>query len=91
MSRGGCWTVRKPHFASTVFDLHFDFVGDFTRSTTRVEIEGDRAKKKFIVRQYALSQLMNVVLCNQPPEKVEAAKTQLREWPRGKRVDEGKL
>ena len=80
-----------PHFASTVFDLHFDFVGDFTRPTSRVEIEGDRTKKKFIVRQYALTQLMNVVLCNQPAEKVEAAKTQLREWPRGKRVDEGKL
>lgn len=80
-----------PHFTSAVFDLHFDFVGDFTRPTTRVEIEGDRAKKKFIVRQYALTQLMNVVLCNQAPEKVDAAKTQLREWPRGKRVDEGKL
>lgn len=80
-----------PHFASTVFDLHFDFVGDFTKPVTRMEIEGDRAKKKFIVRQYALSQLMNVVLCNQAPEKVDAAKTQLREWPRGKREQEGKL
>lgn len=80
-----------PHFSSTIFDLHFDFVGDFTRPTTRVEIEGDRAKKKFVVRQYALSQLMNVVFCNQSPEKVDAAKTQLREWPRGKRVEEGKL
>lgn len=80
-----------PHFESTVFDLHFDFVGDFTRPVTRVEIEGDRAKKKFIVRQFALSQLMNVVLCNQSPEKAEAAKTQLRDWPRGKREIEGKL
>jgi 3-phenylpropionate/trans-cinnamate dioxygenase ferredoxin reductase subunit len=80
-----------PHFTSTVFDLHFDFVGDFNRPPTRVEIEGDRAKKKFIVRQFILSQLMNVVLCNQPPEKAEAAKEQLRGWPRGKRVDEGKL
>ncbi len=80
-----------PHFASTVFDLHFDFVGDFTRPTTRVEIEGDRTKKKFIVRQFALNQLLNVVLCNQAPEKAEAAKTQLREWPRGKKDQEGKL
>lgn len=80
-----------PHFTSTVFDLHFDFVGDFTRPTTRMEIEGDRTKKKFIVRQFALSQLMNVVLCNQAPEKVEAAKAQLREWPRGKKEQEGKL
>jgi 3-phenylpropionate/trans-cinnamate dioxygenase ferredoxin reductase subunit len=80
-----------PHFFSTVFDLHFDFVGDFSRPTTRVELEGDRTKKKFIVRQYALNQLMNVILVNQSPEKVEAAKTQVREWPRGKKEQEGKL
>lgn len=71
-----------PHYASQVFDLHFDFVGDFTRQVTRVEVEGDRAKKKFLVRQYHLSALMGVVLCNQPPEKVEAAKTAIREWKR---------
>jgi NADPH-dependent 2,4-dienoyl-CoA reductase/sulfur reductase-like enzyme len=71
-----------PHYASQVFDLHFDFVGDFSRQVTRVEIEGDRAKKKFLVRQYHLSALMGVVLCNQTPEKVEAAKTQVREWKR---------
>lgn len=80
-----------PHFSSTVFDLHFDFVGDFSKPATRVEIEGDRAKKKFVVRQYVLSQLMNVVLLNQTPEKVGAAKAQVREWPRGKREQEGKL
>ncbi|MEA3211818.1 MAG: hypothetical protein QOE70_4875 [Chthoniobacter sp.] len=80
-----------PHHSSTVFDLHFDFVGDFSKPATRFEIEGDRAKKKFVVRQYVSSQLMNVVLCNQAPEKVEAAKAQVREWPRGKRVEEGKL
>lgn len=81
-----------PHFASTVFDLHFDFAGDFTRPPTRIELEGDREKKKFIVRQYVLNQLVNVVLCNQSAEKVEAAKTQLREWPRGKKAEaESKL
>jgi NAD(P)H-nitrite reductase large subunit len=81
-----------PHFASTVFDLHFDFVGDFNKPPTRVEIDGDREKKKFVVRQFVLNQLMNVVLCNQSPEKIEAAKTQLREWPRGKKAEaEGKL
>ncbi len=80
-----------PHFSSAVFDLHFDFVGDFSKPATRVEIDGDRAKKKFVVRQYVLTQLMNVVLCNQPSEKVDDAKTQVREWPRGKREQEGKL
>ena len=45
------------------------------------------AKKKFIVRTYQLSALMGVAMCNQPAEKIEAAKTQLREWPRGKKAE----
>lgn len=76
-----------PHSTSNVFDLHFDFVGDFSRPPTRVEVEGDVTKKKFIVRGYQLNLLMGVALCNQPPEKVAAAVTQLREWPRGKKAE----
>lgn len=76
-----------PHASSVLFDLHFDFLGDFSRPPTRVEFEGDLAKKKFIVRTYQMSALMGVTLCNQPPEKIEAAKTQLREWPRSKKVE----
>jgi 3-phenylpropionate/trans-cinnamate dioxygenase ferredoxin reductase component len=76
-----------PHATSTIFDLHFDFVGDFSKPPTRIEFEGDVAKKKFILRMYQMSALMGVTLCNQPPEKVEAAKTQLREWPRTKKVE----
>lgn len=75
------------HATSQLFDLHFDLVGDFSRPPTRVEVEGDPAKKKFIVRGYQLNALMGVALCNQSPEKVEAAKTQLREWPRGKKPE----
>ncbi len=71
-----------PHHTSQVFDLHFDFVGDFSKPPTRIELEGDRAKNKFIVRQFHLTALMGVVLCNQSPDKVEAARQQLREWPR---------
>ena len=76
------WT---PCHSSTVFDLQFDFVGDCARPATRIEIEGDRAKKKFIVRHYQLTALTGVVLCNQSPEKVEAAKEQVRTWPRGRK------
>jgi NADPH-dependent 2,4-dienoyl-CoA reductase/sulfur reductase-like enzyme len=76
-----------PHAASTVFDLHFDFVGDFSRPPTRVEVEGDAAKKKFIVRSYQIQALMGVALCNQSPERIEAAKQQLREWPRGRKPE----
>lgn len=73
-----------PHHSSTVFDLHFDFVGDCTKPPTRIEIEGDRAKKKFIVRHFQLTALTGIVLCNQPADKVEAAKEQVKTWPRGK-------
>jgi NADPH-dependent 2,4-dienoyl-CoA reductase/sulfur reductase-like enzyme len=41
-----------PQWSSTVLDLHFEFVGDFVKPPTRVEIEGERAKKKFILRFY---------------------------------------
>ena len=71
-----------PHLTRTVFDLHFDFVGDFSRPSTRFEIEGDRAKKKFIIRHYNLTVLSGVTLCNQPEAAVEAAKTQVRDWKR---------
>jgi hypothetical protein len=71
-----------PHNASDVFDLHFDFVGDFSRPPTRVELEGDRAKKKFVAKYYQLQTLMGTVLCNQPEERVAKAKTEVREFPR---------
>ena len=51
-------------------------------TVTRVEITGDRAKKKFIVRHFHLAALTGVSFCNQPADKVEAAKTEIREWPR---------
>jgi 3-phenylpropionate/trans-cinnamate dioxygenase ferredoxin reductase subunit len=76
-----------PHATTTIFDLHFDFVGDFSKPPTRIEFEGDLAKKKFIVRGFQMSALMGVALCNQSPEKVEDAKTQLREWPRSKKQE----
>jgi 3-phenylpropionate/trans-cinnamate dioxygenase ferredoxin reductase subunit len=71
-----------PYHTSLVFDLNFEFGGDMSRPPGRVEFEGDRAKKKFVARYFHLQTLTGVVLCNQPPEKVEAAKKQVREWPR---------
>lgn len=75
-----------PHHSSTVFDLHFDFVGDFSKSATRLEIEGDRKKRKFLVRHFVFGHLMGVAFCNMPAEKIEAAKKELRAWPRGKKA-----
>lgn len=71
-----------PHYTTTIFDLKFDFIGDFSRPPTRVELEGDRSKKKFIASQFQLTAPTGAVLCNQPEEKVEAAKARLREFPR---------
>jgi 3-phenylpropionate/trans-cinnamate dioxygenase ferredoxin reductase component len=71
-----------PHVSTAVYDLHFDFIGDYSKPSTRVEVIGDRSKKKFIVRHFHLAALMGVSLCNQPEEKVEAAKAEIREWPR---------
>jgi len=71
-----------PHVSVNFFDLHFDFVGDFSKPPTRVEVVGDRAKKKFIVRHFHLASLMGVVLCNQPADKIEAAKAEIRDLPR---------
>jgi 3-phenylpropionate/trans-cinnamate dioxygenase ferredoxin reductase subunit len=76
-----------PHTTSTIFDLHFDFIGDFSKPPTRMEFEGDLAKKKFTIRMFQMSALMGVTLCNQPADKVDAAKTQLREWPRTKKIE----
>ena len=71
-----------PHVSIILFDLHFDFVGDFSKPPTRVEIVGDRAKKKFMVRHFHLATLTGVVLCNQSPDKIDAAKVEVRDWPR---------
>ena len=66
-----------PWFRSSIFDLDFDFVGDFTRTPTRVEIDGDRAKKrKFTLKCYQLNKLTGVVFCNEEEKKVKAARAE---------------
>ena len=64
-----------PWHQTKIFDLDFDFVGDFTRPPTRVEIEGDRAKKrKFTLKCYQLNKLTGVVFCNEDEKKVKAVR-----------------
>ena len=41
-----------PYFFSDLFDLNFEFVGDFSFRARPVKIEGDRKKKNFIARYY---------------------------------------
>lgn len=75
---------RVPHCTGSALDMNFDFVGDFSKPPTRFEIEGDRTKKKFIARYFQPNGLMGILLCNAPAERVESAKTELRNAPRGK-------
>ena len=66
-----------PWHRSHIFDLDFDFVGDFTRPPTRVEIEGDRQKKrKFTLKCYQLNKLTGVVFCNEEEKKVKAVRAE---------------
>lgn len=64
-----------PWHQSHVFDLVFDFIGDFTKTPTRVELEGDRDKKrKFMLKCYQLNKLTGVAFCNADEKKVQAVR-----------------
>jgi 3-phenylpropionate/trans-cinnamate dioxygenase ferredoxin reductase subunit len=73
-----------PHATARALDMEFDLVGDFSKPPTRFEMEGDLAKSKFVLRYYQPNGLMGILLCNQSADKLEKAKTELREAPRGK-------
>jgi NADPH-dependent 2,4-dienoyl-CoA reductase/sulfur reductase-like enzyme len=70
---------QVPYFWTEIFDLRIDFVGDFSASPTRVDVQGTYAKKKFTVRYFQGDKLRAILLCQQPPRDVETAKTQLRQ------------
>jgi 3-phenylpropionate/trans-cinnamate dioxygenase ferredoxin reductase subunit len=74
-----------PHCTAEALDMHFDLVGDFSKPPIRFEIEGDRAKKKFVAKYYQPAGLMGILLCNQNEERVAAAKEQLRTAPRSQK------
>jgi 3-phenylpropionate/trans-cinnamate dioxygenase ferredoxin reductase subunit len=68
-----------PYFWTEMFDLRMDFVGDFTLPPTRVNLDGTYPKKKFIARYYQGDKLRGILLCQQTPREVDAAKNQLRQ------------
>ena len=67
-----------PCFWSEMFDLHMDFVGDFSVLPTRIDLRGTYAKKKFISRYCQGDKLRAILLCQQTSREVEAAKKELR-------------
>lgn len=68
-----------PWFFSELFDLSFEFVGDFSFQPGSVKLEGDRKKKSFIARYFQGSRLTGIVLCNQSKDKAQAAREEIRE------------
>ncbi|HEY4284251.1 MAG TPA: FAD-dependent oxidoreductase, partial [Chthoniobacterales bacterium] len=67
-----------PYFWTEMFDLHFDFVGDFSIAPTRIDLSGTYAKKKFVARYYQGDRLRGLLLCNQTPKDVDSARSDLR-------------
>ena len=82
---GGNITGRKrtkyeylPHYSSKLFDLEFEFVGDFQLPPVRVVTEGAREKRSFILKYMSGDKLRAAVLCNRKPAEVEAIKKHIR-------------
>jgi 3-phenylpropionate/trans-cinnamate dioxygenase ferredoxin reductase subunit len=69
---------QVPYFWTEMFDLHFDFVGDFSMVPTRVDLRGTYAKKRFTARYYQGERLRGLLLCNQTPRDLESARTELQ-------------
>jgi 3-phenylpropionate/trans-cinnamate dioxygenase ferredoxin reductase subunit len=67
-----------PYFWTEMFDLRMDFVGDFSVQPTKVNLRGTLAKKKFIARYYQGEKLRAILLSQQSPREVDAAKKELR-------------
>ena len=70
---------QVPYFWTEIFDLHMDFLGDFSVLPTRVDLHGAHAKKKFTARYFQGDKLRAILLCKQSPRDVETARSQLRQ------------
>ncbi len=66
-----------PHFFANLFDLKFEFIGDFSLAPQTYEIEGEHAKRKFQARYFRGDKLTGVLLCNQSPAESEKALAQV--------------
>jgi NAD(P)H-nitrite reductase large subunit len=71
-----------PYFFSELFDLKFEFFGDFRLPAGRTEVSGDRAKKKFTVRNFQGSRLTGIIHCNQEASLGKTAREEIREAQR---------
>jgi len=67
-----------PYFSSQLFDLKFEFFGDFRFPPGRSEVVGDRTKKKFVIRNFQGARLTGMIHCNQEPEAGKLARAEIR-------------
>jgi 3-phenylpropionate/trans-cinnamate dioxygenase ferredoxin reductase component len=67
-----------PYFWTEMFDLRWDFVGDFSAPPTRIDLKGTYAKKKFVIRYFQGEKLRALLLCRASTREVDSAKTELR-------------
>ncbi len=67
-----------PYYSSGMFDLNFEFFGDFRLPASRIEFSGDRAKKKFVLRFFMGTKLHGIMHCNQDEAHGKAAREELR-------------
>ena len=72
-----------PYFWSLFFDLNFEFFGDFSLPAGRMEVEGDRARKKFVIRYFRGNKLFGRVHCNQDAARGEEARAEIRASQKG--------
>jgi len=70
------------YYWSTMFDLNFEFFGDFSLPAGRMEVEGDRDRKRFVIRCYRGSKLFGRIHCNQDEARGEEAKAEILESQR---------
>jgi 3-phenylpropionate/trans-cinnamate dioxygenase ferredoxin reductase subunit len=68
-----------PYFWTEMFDLKFDFIGDFNLTPTRVQLSGSYAKGRFALRYFQGEKLRGIVLCHHGASDVAAAKSELRQ------------
>src|SRR5881296_4407491 len=69
---------QVPYFWTEMFDLHIDFVGDFSVLPTRVELTGTHAKKKFTARYYQGDRLRGILISSGTPKQIDSAKSELK-------------
>ena len=68
-----------PYFGSVMFDLNFEFFGDFSLPAGRMEVEGDRERRKFVIRCFRGTKLFGRIHCNQEEARREEARAEILE------------